>query len=424
MMKKRTVQKILFLINGTDYGGTELALYGIACGLRERGYGVHVVSIKPVGRIGFRLRKENITVSSLKMAEFPAFNQILSGCWKLAKWIRIQRFDVIHSFLPRANIMSRIALFLSGLRIMHISSERSTDFNRRWVVRLLNFLTVPLTDCVLAVSPIIRDILIEREHIPARKISILENGINLKTIDNYPAFDIRKELDLRSESVLLCSVGRLVADKGHLYLLRAIKQMRCKTEVDLALIGDGPEELKLRAEAVRCGISDRVHFLGFRPDVLEVLKSVNVFVLPSLEEGCPVVLLEAMACSLPVIATAVGGVPDLVIPGETGLLVPPAEIWNSNDRDKKLGGNPNGESGQDEPSKTRGISALAAALDELVSNPDQIVRLGKSGRRRLEQYYTLDAVLTRLEHLYTHGKLGSRVSTCETEKVETLPLEV
>ncbi len=307
---------------------------------------------------------------------------------------------------------------------MHISSEHSPDLNRSKVVSLLNYLTVPLTDCILAVSPLVRELLMKRGHIPARKIFTLENGIDIKRLDQLPPSRIREELNLRPESVLFCSVGRLVAVKGHLYLLRAIEQMRCKADVELALIGDGPEELKLRAEAVRCGISDRVHFLGFRPDVLEVLKSVNVFVLPSLQEGCPVVLLEAMACSLPVIATAVGGVPDLVIPGETGFLVPPAEIWNSNDKDKKLGGNPNGESGQDEPSKTRGISALAAALDELVSNPDQIEQLGKSGRRRLEQYYTLDAVLTRLEHLYTHGKLSSRVSTCETEKVETLPLEV
>jgi len=300
-------KRILFVINGTDFGGTESAVFETACGLKERGYGVHVLSLKPLGRIGFRLKREGIGVSSLEMAESVNISQMLSGCWKLAKWLRRHQFDVIHSWLPRANIMSRIAVLLSGLGTTHISSERSTDFKRSAAVRLLNYLTVSLTDYILAVSPIVGELLIKREHIPARKILILENGIDVKRLDQVPRSPIRREMNLSSDSVLLCSVGRLVADKGHFYLIRAIAQMRRKGDVNLILVGEGPEEFGLRQEAVECGLSDRVHFLGFRSDVPAILKSIDIFVLPSLEEGIPVVLLEAMACSLPIIATEVGG---------------------------------------------------------------------------------------------------------------------
>ena len=273
-------RSILLVINGTDFGGTESTLYGTATELHQRGNAVQVLSLKPVGRIGRKLGEAGVPVVTLGMPQTVGAATLVTGCWQLAKWVRHYRPDVVHSFLPRANVMSRIGLKLARLSAPHVSSERSTDLKRRGAVTLLNRYTARWTNHVLAVSRQVRDVLIKRDGIVAQKISILENGIDLDHVDAMPPTDVQLELDLEPGCVTLCSAGRLVPVKGHVYLIRAISRMRARHQVHLLLVGEGPEEARLRAEAVAHGLEDRVHFLGYRSDLIGILKAVDVFVLP------------------------------------------------------------------------------------------------------------------------------------------------
>jgi len=160
-------------------------------------------------------------------------------------------------------------------------------------------------------------------------------------------------------------------------------------------VGGGPEETRLRAEAEALGLTPRLHCLGFRDDAIGILKSADVVVLPSLEEGSPVVLLEAMGSARPVIATSVGGVPALVESGRTGLLVPPAELWG------------NGASDGGDAQRERGVAALAAALGELLGDRARAQDLGTRARRFVESSHSVGEVVARLERLYAGAGSGS-----------------
>lgn len=386
--------RILFVINGTDFGGTESALSTMAYRLHQRGHDVHVLSLKPVGRTGRVLTDSGISVTSLEMPEVAGYTAVASGCWRLAKRLRQHRPEIVHSFLPRANIVSCLALKIARLKALHISNERSTDLHRRNTVTRLNRFTARWIDHVLAVSTEVRDVLVERERIAAHKISVLGNGIDPDQVDAQPAPRVRETLSLDPEGFTLCSAGRLVPDKGHVYLIRAIARMRAAARANLLLVGEGPEEARLRAEAAAEGLSNRVHFLGYRPDLLGILKTVDIFVLPSLEEGIPIVLLEAMACARPVVATDVGGIHTLILPGETGVLVPPAEIWT------RRAGAPNGTGPVDPQTAMSGVAALAEAIDRLVASPSAAAEMGQRARQYIGEQFALDRIVTRLEHLY------------------------
>lgn len=393
---------LLLVINGTDFGGTESALAQLAIALSKRGHDVDVVSLKTMGRIGERMREAGLRVSSLDLGEVVTPTSFLVGIERMRRWMRGKRFDLIQSFLPRANIITRVANQLVRPRLPHISSERSTDFNRTKAVARLTGLTARWTDRVLAISPAVRDVLVRRDRVPASLIDILENGIDVSRVDAMPRADVRSTLPgFGRDDLLLCAVGRLVKDKGHDYLIEALARGGARERLHLALVGEGPYEAELRAMAARHDLEDRVHFLGFRSDVISVLKDVDVVALPSLEEGVPVVLLEAMACRKPIVATTVGGVPDLVEDGRSAVLVPPAEDW-------AFARNETGPA--HEARVERAVTAMSEALDRLTKDDALRSKLAEAGRDRVERVFALEVVLDRLEGYYAsvlEGRAGS-----------------
>ena len=378
--------KILLVINGTDFGGTESALAQIARNLDSRGHEVHVFSLKLPGRTGERLIESGVPLHTLGMDEVVSPWSMLKAVAGLTGWLRANHVDVVQSFLPRANIVSRLANRLSRKGRPHLSAERSTDFNRSDLVLYLNRWTSRWTDRVLAVSPSVRDVLVNRDRLPQAKIYVLENGLDLREADNCEEVDLRSELGVEKDDVLFCAVGRLIPDKGYKYLLRAIADLPSGRRPHLALVGEGPEESLLRKVISDLNLDSHVHILGFRNDVLGLLKDVDVAVLSSLEEGIPVVLLEAMACRLPIISTDVGGIRDILVDGETGILVPPAEDWTA-ERDQRVS----------ESSQKVGSDALRDAMLRLIENPDLRYRMGVAGRQRLETVFSLEKIVDRLE---------------------------
>lgn len=387
--------RVLLTINGTDFGGTESALAEIARHLDLRGHQVSVLSLKPPGRTGERLRQQGIDVHTLGMEEVVSAASMLRATWQMKRWLEAHPIDVVHAFLPRANVISRLANRLARGRRPHFSAERSTDYNRSAMVCRLNRWTCRWSHRVLAISPMIRQLLIERDGLPADKIDILENGIDLDFVDAVETTQIRRELGLPSHALLLCTVGRLIPDKGYVYLTQALAALpeSSQAEVHLVLVGEGNEEAAIRREIALHRLEERIHLVGFRRDVLGILKDVDAFVLTSLEEGIPVVLLEAMATGLPIVATKVGGIPDLVIEGTTALLVPPAEDWQQ----QRPGSTTRPP---DESVRRAGVTALASALEGLTADSQLRQRLGQAGRRRIEDIFGLERIVARLEDFY------------------------
>jgi len=380
--------RVLLVINGTDFGGTEVTLEQLARALARRGHGVEVLSLKPVGPVGERLAASGVPVSSLDMPESVGMVELLRSSRRLARWLAARDIDVVHSFLPRANIMSRLANRLARPVRPHVANEESTDFRRARGVQWLNRLTASWSDRILAVSPEVRDVLVGREGLPADRVEVLPKGVDVAAVDAIVPCDLRRELGLSAETRIVCTIGRLSPVKGQVYLVRALAPVAAeRSDVHLVVVGGGPEEKRLRDEATACGVADRVHLLGPRSDAVAVMKSAVLFVLPSLQEGRPVTLLEAMACRLPIVATDVGSVAALVRTGDTGVLLQPIETWQP-------GASP------DPARVAAGVAALGAAIGRLLDDPAEARRLGARARRLIEQSMSVEQTVERLERLY------------------------
>lgn len=205
-------------------------------------------------------------------------------------------------------------------------------FSRGWTedsmrVRLYTLIDktlVRFADRVVAVAESQRQRLL-KVRVPAGRIRVINNACTLRPeeIEAPVEGDVRAELGLAPDTPLLLSAGRLSGEKGHRYLIEAMEHIsEAEPRAHLLLAGDGPLRGELEALARSGAAADRIHFLGFRRDVKDLFRQTDLFVLPSLSEGLPNVVLEAMALGAPVVATAVGGVPEVLEDGRTGLLVP------------------------------------------------------------------------------------------------------
>jgi len=200
------------------------------------------------------------------------------------------------------------------------------------------------------------------------RIRCIPNGVVVLPDDTDARHRIRAELGLTDHPVLI-TTSRLHRTKGHAVLLDALAALTKEMlQVQVVIVGDGTERPDLEARACRLGIADAVVFTGFRTDVADVLRAADVFVLPSLLEGLPNTALEAMASGLPVVASHVDGVPELVADGETGLLVPPGDA----DR-------------------------LADAIGHFLGAPELARAMGQAGRERVRAHFSLEGMLEATE---------------------------
>jgi glycosyltransferase involved in cell wall biosynthesis len=389
--------RICLVINGLDFGGTEHALEQLAVSLAARRHDVGVLVVKQPGRTAERLRARGIDVTTLGMSDRVDAPSLVGAAWRMRERLRRRPVDLVHSFLPRANIVSRVANRLSGARVPHVSSERSTDLRRSPMVRRLNQHTARWTDLVLAVSPMVRDVLVTRDRIPREKIAVLENGVDLAAVDAVPVVSLRAEVPaLRPDRLTFVSAGRFVPEKGFIHLVRAFARMQRRGAAQLVLIGEGPEESLVRREVQALGLDADVHVLGFRAGVFGLLKDADAYVLSSVEEGFPMALLEAMACSLPAVATEVSGVRELVGPEGpecAAIVVPPAADWRT--LAVRAGTAPG------DPVRTaEALGRMVAAMDLLVEDGARRLALGRAARARIEARFTLEQMVERLERHY------------------------
>jgi glycosyltransferase involved in cell wall biosynthesis len=235
-----------------------------------------------------------------------------------------------------------------------------------------------ITDHVVALTPMeARDYLALRV-LTAEKISIIHSGVELNRyhITTKKRQQKKKELGISPDSLVVGFVGWLIPIKGVTYLVNAmarIVEQHSKNLLVLVGKGDdkGEEEIKLKEQVERAGLADKVRFLGWRPDVDEIMGCFDIFVLPSLNEGMGRVLVEAMAAGLPIVASRVGGIPDLVKDGENGLLVPPADT-----------------------------SALEKAISSLLHDGARRKRMGKAGKKMCGPY-SAEAMVEQIDVLYT-----------------------
>jgi glycosyltransferase involved in cell wall biosynthesis len=246
-----------------------------------------------------------------------------------------------------------------------------TRFNRKR--RLICRALARFTDLSLAVSQGVKDYLVKEIGLDPARVRVVVNGVDCAAIDAArPGAEVRLELGLPEAVPVIGLVGRLDHwGKGHKELLAALAQLKERYPGHALIVGGGRREAEVKQLAANLGLAGQVHFLGSRRDVPDLLQAMDTFVLPSYSEGLSLALLEAMAAARPVIATAVGGNPEIVQDGVTGLLIPP-----------------------------RDPGALAGALERLLADPAWVKVMGKNARGHVEANYSLERLGREINEVY------------------------
>ncbi len=226
---------------------------------------------------------------------------------------------------------------------------------------------------IISVSEATARFLNKKRHVPAHKIRVIPYGVDLKKykVDNNS--EIRKKMGLNGQNLVIGVVGRLHPQKGHIYLIEASERIIKEfPEVKFVFAGDGALREELEKRIQDKNLEKNFLLLGYRSDIPEVLKSLDVFVLPSLYEGLPNVVLEAMAAGKPVVATSVDGTVEAVVNNVTGFLIPPINI-----------------------------EALQNAILKVLRNKEMANQMGRKGRERVEEHFSLEKQVQSFEKLYS-----------------------
>jgi glycosyltransferase involved in cell wall biosynthesis len=297
----------------------------------------------------------------------------LMQLYSLCRLARRERVDIVHTFFEKAEVMGWMISRLAGIP-RWITSRRDLGFKRKWIYRKIFRLAAAGCCRCVAVCRAVGEQAVAEGSLPANKIEVIYNGLDISPFQGLGDTDrVRRALGVADASLLVGMVANMNFEiKGHRHLLQAARLvLELIPTVEFLLVGDGPLRELLRTLAGDLGIGGRVHFLGTRDDTPAILSVLDVSVLCSTSEGMSNVILESMAAGKPVVATRVGGNPELVTQGVTGLLTPPADP-----------------------------EALAGAILSLLRNPDAARKMGAAGRERVVGEFTVEAMVRKHELLY------------------------
>ncbi|MBN2131853.1 MAG: glycosyltransferase [Sedimentisphaerales bacterium] len=255
--------------------------------------------------------------------------QALPTLIRLARVLRTQQVDLLHCHNPKANTYGVLAAIMArtpAVLVQFHGLKRTRGIRRK----LANLLIFRRAAAIVAVADAVRkDIVASNWHVPHDRFRLLESSIDFARFAHTDATRSAalRQLGVPADAVVLGTIGRLAPTKGLSYLLEAFGAVRQQVaSAHLVLLGDGPSRTELEQQVTRTPYRDAVHFLGHRSNVAQLLQGFDVFVLASVAEGMPRVILEAMAAGVPCVSTAVGGIPEMLDGGRLGSLVPPRDV--------------------------------------------------------------------------------------------------
>ncbi len=368
---------IIFIIDGLGMGGAERLMVPILRDMDRECFEprVCVLQIKDGNPIAGDLRSLGIPVDLILV---PHLRDV-SALPRLYKYLKDVEADLVHTQLELADVMGNLAakfLRLPSVSTMHTMPSQDMKLKSRLHQSVELFALRYFCNIVVSVSEEARKFYLDNSNIPPEKFLTIYNGIDLSLFENLDyqkeRIKIRREFNIPSNAKLLITVAVLRELKGIQFMIHALPSVLSEyPEVYYLVVGDGSHHAFLEEEVDKAGVRDRVIFAGQRSNIPQLLAASDLFVLPTLTEALPTVLAEAMAARLPIIASAVGGVPEMVLDGESGILLP---IGDS--------------------------KALAAACISLVADAERRKVMGERGWQIVAEKFNVHAQSNKLKDLY------------------------
>jgi len=368
--------RVAHIIKVTRISGAERHLLVLLKGLREQGIDAHLIILTqpdiPMDDMLDEAQQRDIPIHRLTIQR----HYDLTVLWRIRKTLREIQPNIVHTHLIHADLFGFVGAKIAGVKTVIASRHNDDDFRYHRVLRLISRVMWWLTDGGIAISGAIKDFTVNVEGAREDKVDVVRYGLDYRwTPDDEltSAYrDLREELGLEPDTVIIGMVNRLVEQKGIPYALQAFQQiMTDYPQVHLVIAGDGPGADTLKAQANDLGIASNVHWLGWRTGGQILMGAFDIFLLPSLWEGFGLVLLEAMSRRIPIVASAVSAIPEVVSHGETGLLVPP-----------------------------RDVDGLITALRFLLDDRTLRKYMGLLGDDRLEQVFNVDQMVSATIAVY------------------------
>jgi glycosyltransferase involved in cell wall biosynthesis len=364
--------KVLHIVGGGEFGGAEQHLLTLIKKIDRSEFELHIACLfaEPLAPL---VDKEG----------FPAhiFPMQSKFDWKpignLASLIKTEGFHIVHTHGVRANLIGRLAAKRAGVShiVTTVHSVLAFDYNRlpdRLINRLCEYTTRGLTERFITVCDKLA-VELTADGVPKEKIFTIHNGLELEKYNPDISGDpIRQEFGIAEDRIVMGIIARLHPVKGHTYLLEALALAVKKVPgLLLMIVGTGPDRAMLEEKCRELALGNNVVFTGFRRDVPAILASLDFLVLPSLSEGLSLTIMEGMAMKKPVLATAVGGTPEIISHQVDGYLVPPADA-----------------------------DALAAGILRMSGEPEKVRDMGLAARRTIEERFTAAIMADKTTRIY------------------------
>jgi glycosyltransferase involved in cell wall biosynthesis len=369
--------KIAYVIDGLGMGGAERLMVPILKHLSRTQFEAHVCALqsKDGNPMAEEIRALGIPVECLEIKHLRDLN----GLQRLIKYLKSVDADLVHTQLEFANILGNISakyLHLPSVCTIHVMPSLDVKTKLKLHQRAEWLALRHFCDHVISVSEEAREYYIQISGVAADRISTIYNGIDLSAFpglnQGIERSEVRAELGIPTDAKVLTTVAVLRPPKGIHYMIQALPEVLASNpDAYYLVVGDGSHRNPLIEEVKKANVNDRVIFAGMRKDVTRLLAASDIFVLPTLTEALPTVLAEAMAAKLPIIASRVGGIPEMINDGENGCLVEPQDL-----------------------------TGLAFACIHLLRDPEKRLIMGAAGWNIVNQKFNIERQVDKLEGLY------------------------
>jgi glycosyltransferase involved in cell wall biosynthesis len=360
---------VMYFIDSMNFGGAEILLLNLASGLKKRGYQVSVRYSTP----GPLVKEfEEIDIPVVRLPRFARVDPFL--LMRMWREIRQEKPDIVHTHLFKSDFHGRIAARLAGVPVVVSTLHNCDNWARNPVLSKIYGLTARFADKIIAVSQEVKDFAVDVGLSRAEYLETIPNAVPFEQFrkDNILRQKIRSEMNISENSPVLGIVARLSEQKDHSNFIHAANLIyREVPEARFLIVGEGPLRKPLEDLVNSLDLEHVIIFSGARRDIRAIYSALDILVFSSRWEGLPVALLEGMAAELPIVATAVGGIPETLKDQTMGYLVPPADAM-----------------------------ALANACLRLVKNPEKRQKMGAVAYEHVKSNYCVDAMVNATFELY------------------------